>query len=174
MDEPLEGCPLRKARTTKKREKAELHIGEKDMWAAVSVDPILDDQGNVTGAVHTIRDITDRKKTEEALRESERSFRNIFENAALGLYRTTPDGRVLMANSALLRMFGYASFEKLARRDLEDEGFEPAYPRSIFKERIKHLGGNIKIESSPGRGTTITLTAPLEQQDNKQTKGAEQ
>ncbi len=41
-----------------------------------------------------------------------------------------------------------------------------------IKERLEHLGGNVKIESSPGRGTTITLTAPLGNQENKQTKGA--
>ena len=69
--EPLENCPLIKTKTTKKRQKAEFYIAEKGIWALVSVDPILDEQGNLTGAVHIIRDITERKRAEEKLRESE-------------------------------------------------------------------------------------------------------
>jgi len=147
-DEPREGCVLSKTASTKKRHKTELYIPEKDMWTVVSADPILDEQGNMTGTVHIIRDITDRKKTEEALRESEGSFRNIFENAVLGLYRTTPDGRILMANSALLRMLGYASLEDLAERNLEEEGFAPEYPRSTFKQRIEADGRIVGLESA--------------------------
>jgi PAS domain S-box-containing protein len=147
-EEPPEGCPLRKAASTKKRHKTELYVPEKDMWTVVSVDPILDEQGNMAGAVHIMRDITGRKKIEEALRESERHFRDIFENAVLGLYRTTPDGRILMANPALLHMLGYASFEDLAERNLEEEGFAPEYPRSTFKERIEADGQIVGLESA--------------------------
>ncbi|MHC4322998.1 MAG: sensor histidine kinase, partial [Planctomycetota bacterium] len=85
-----------------------------------------------------VRDISERKKAEEALRESEDRFRNIFNNAMVGLYRTTPDGRVLMANPAILQMLGYESFEELAKRNLEKEGFEPDYSRPDFKERIEN------------------------------------
>jgi len=67
-NEPLENCPLIKAKTTKKRQKAELYIAEKGIWALVSVDPILDELGNLTGAVHIIRDITERKRAEEGLK----------------------------------------------------------------------------------------------------------
>ena len=46
------------------------------------------------------------------------------------------DGRVLLANPALLRMLGYDSLADIQRRDLDREGFEPTYPRSEFKQRI--------------------------------------
>ncbi|NIP23132.1 MAG: PAS domain S-box protein [Phycisphaerae bacterium] len=88
----------------------------------------------------TFVDITDQKRMEEALRRSEKRFRDIFENTAVGIYRTTPDGRVLMANPALVNMLGYSSFEELSRRDLEEEGFEPQYLRSRFKEKIERKG----------------------------------
>jgi len=158
-DEPLENCPLIKTKTTKKREKAELYIAEKGIWALVSVDPILDEQGNLTGAVHIIRDITQRKKAEEALRESEQCFRNIFDNTVVGLYRTTPDGRILMANPALLRMLGYSSFEELADRNLEQYGFAPHNPRSVFKERIEAEGEVFGLESAwiKRDGTTVFI-----------------
>jgi len=83
-NEPLENCPLVKTKTTKKREKAEFYIVEKGIWTLVSVDPILDELGNMTGAVHIIRDITERKKAEEALQKSVRLSRDTGEMAKVG------------------------------------------------------------------------------------------
>jgi PAS domain S-box-containing protein len=57
------------------------------------------------------------------LEEKRRQYRDLFENVPTGVYRTTPDGRILMANSALIRMLGYCSLEELACRNLEKEGF---------------------------------------------------
>ena len=103
------------------------------------------------------RENAERVQTEKALRESEERFRSIFENATIGLYRTTPDGRVLMANPALLRMLGYSSFEGLAQRRLEEEGYAPEYPRSDFKQRVESEGQINGLESAWVRrdGTTV-------------------
>jgi PAS domain S-box-containing protein len=95
-----------------------------------------------------VLDITDQKGAVEALRESEDRFKKIFENAMVGIYRTTPDGQILMANPALLAMLGYASFEELAERNLEEEGYEPEYPRSLFKTRIEEEGRIRGLEAS--------------------------
>jgi len=83
----------------------------------------------------------------KALDESERRYRALFENSVLGVYRTTPDGRVLMANPALLRMLGYRSLEELTSRDLEHGEFEPRYSRARFKEKIETEGQIIGLES---------------------------
>ncbi len=92
-------------------------------------------------------DITDQKRMEEALRRSEKRFRDIFENTAVGIYCTTPDGRILMANPALVHMLRYSSFEELSQRNLEEEGFEPQYRRSMFKEEIERKGRIVSWES---------------------------
>jgi len=55
-----------------------------------------------------IKEINYRKDAEEALRESEEKYRNLFKNAQVGLYRTIiSDGKFVEANDALARMFGY-------------------------------------------------------------------
>jgi PAS domain S-box-containing protein len=95
-NKPLEDCPLIKTKTTKTRQKAELCIAEKGIWALVSVDPILDEQGNLTGAVHIIRDITDRKKAEE---EIGRLAKFPAENPHPVL-RITKEGEILYSNEA--------------------------------------------------------------------------
>ena len=55
------------------------------------------------------RDITERKKTENALRASEERYRRLFEDAVLGIFRSSPEGKLLAANPAMARMFGYDS-----------------------------------------------------------------
>lgn len=90
--------------------------------------------------------IAERQRIEEALRESETRFRSLFENATIGLYRTTPDGRILLANPTLIRMLGHSSFEELAKRNLETEGFEPNYQRSHFREMLEREGQVIGLE----------------------------
>jgi PAS domain S-box-containing protein len=86
------------------------------------------------------KDVTERERAEEALRASEERLRSFIENVPLGVYRTTPDGRVLMANPALLRMLGYDSLQELLSRNLERDGFEAGYPRSAFREQLERHG----------------------------------
>ena len=71
----------------------------------------------------------------------------LLEGLPIGVYRTTPDGRVLMANPALLRMLGYASLAELSSRDLNQE-FEPEYARSGFKQSLAQSGEVIGLEST--------------------------
>jgi len=86
------------------------------------------------------QDITERKQAEEELQASELRFRSLYENATIGIYRTTPDGNILLANPALVEMLGYTSFQELAERNLEKDGFEPSYQRKEFLEKIEKDG----------------------------------
>jgi PAS domain S-box-containing protein len=100
---------------------------------------------------------------EEALRESEERFESLFENAVLGIYRTTPDGQILLANPALCKMLGCASLEELQQRNLETDGFHPAYPRSDYKKEIEKKGVIIGLEArwttSDGRTVFVRESA---------------
>ncbi|MBC7081335.1 MAG: PAS domain S-box protein [Thermoplasmatales archaeon] len=86
-------------------------------------------------------DITDEMKAKIALKESEKKFRKIFENANVGIYRTTPDGKILFVNPFLAKMLGYENVEELLKRDLKDERYyEPGYERKKFTEEIGKKG----------------------------------
>jgi PAS domain S-box-containing protein len=98
------------------------------------------------------------KANREALRASEAQFRRFIENLPLGVYRSTPDGRVLMANPALLRMLGYDSWQELASRNLEGEAFEAGYPRSAFREQIEREGEARGLEAGwKGRDGSVVF-----------------
>jgi PAS domain S-box-containing protein len=103
--------------------------------------------------------IRERERIEEALRESEARFRSLFENATIGLYRTTQEGRILLANPTLIRMLGYRTFEEIAQRNLETEGFEPNYSRKQFRASLETAGLIIGLESSWTRmdGSVISV-----------------
>jgi len=103
--------------------------------------------GKLEGFLSVIRDITERKKASEALRESEEKFRNVFENTLIGMYRATPEGEILMANPALVKMLGFYSFEELRLRNLEKGGYISDYPRVEFKKRIRTEGKITGLES---------------------------
>ncbi len=125
----------------------QLHHSSGARWWLVNRFPLQGAEGRPAHVAGLYVDITERKRAEEALRESEERFKSLFNNALLGLYRTTPDGEVLMANPALCRMLGYASPEEMKRRNLEEEGFQPDYNRAEFKREIEEKGVIMGLEA---------------------------
>ncbi len=72
--------------------------------------PLIAD-GQVVGSFGIVRDITGRKRAEEALRESEERFRSAFEDAAVGMALVALDGRILEVNQICSQMLGYSKRE---------------------------------------------------------------
>ncbi len=97
------------------------------------------------------------KRGEVALRESERRYRAVFENSASGLYRTTPDGQILMANPALVQMMGYSSLEELAQRNLQNEIYVSRIARAAFVRAIERDGVVQDLETALVRKDGSTL-----------------
>ena len=71
--------------------------------------------GQVVRLFGTAMDITDRKKAEIALQESEQRFRAVFEQAAIGIVKVWPDGHILKANPGFCNIVGYSELELKAR-----------------------------------------------------------
>lgn len=98
---------------------------------------ILDENGNSYALAGIIRDITESKQAQNALEESEKRYRNIFEYSPIGIYRTTRDGKVLLANPAFVNMLGIPAVEELKKINLNDYKYILDYPRSDFLERME-------------------------------------
>ncbi len=133
-----------------------------EFWVEVSLT-VVPIQGRQIIEV-VFRDISERKRAEEALKRAEEKYRNIFDNAVEGFQQVTPDGRFLSANPFLARMYGYGSPEELmaevtdvgtqvhvdpeARRRfgaiLEEQGFIEGYET----ERYRKDGSRIWVSSN--------------------------
>jgi two-component system cell cycle sensor histidine kinase/response regulator CckA len=87
----------------------------------ISLSPQQTDEGILVSS--TIRDITERKRIDEALRQSEANFRAMIEGT-YGVYRATPEGKLLVVNDALVKMLGYESAAELMALNLATDVFE--------------------------------------------------
>jgi PAS domain S-box-containing protein len=92
-------------------------------------------------------DVKRYKKVKKALAESEERFRQLFENVPIGIYRTTPDGRIIDSNPALVKMLGYESFAELATRNLEEDFSDAGYKRGDFIKLLERNGEIKGLES---------------------------
>jgi len=95
-----------------------------------------DEQGVLGGLVGVMVDITERKKAEKALAETEERYRSIFENAVEGIFQSSPDGRILEVNPAHARMFGYDSPQEMivAFEDIGQGHYVTPEDRKQFRE----------------------------------------
>jgi len=82
----------------------------------------------------------------ELIIKNEESYRNIVESSVIGIYRTTPNGQILMANPTLINLLKFDSFEDLSHRNLKNEGFENIEQRNKFQQKIAECG-QVSMES---------------------------
>lgn len=83
-------------------------------WNELSVSPVFDDDGRLVNFVGVQKDVTERVRYEESLRESEERFRLTFEAAGVGIAHVAPDGRWLRINGKLSEIVGYLREELLS------------------------------------------------------------
>jgi PAS domain S-box-containing protein len=90
---------------------------------------------------------------------NEDPYRSLFENIHDGIYRSTPDGRILMANPALVRMLGYDSEEDLKKMNIGRDIYNSAAERGFFVKQIDTDGRLKDTELILKRkdGTNITV-----------------
>jgi diguanylate cyclase (GGDEF)-like protein/PAS domain S-box-containing protein len=93
-----------------------------------------------------IHDITERKRAEEALLLSEQKYRNIVDYASVGIYRSTPDGTILMANPALARILGYDTTDELQQRNLATDVYLTESERQTALQQFAANGYAIEEE----------------------------
>ena len=77
-----------------------------------TITPVRLNSRGITHFIAIKQDVTDRKHAEEVLRQTEENYRSLFENAPVGIYQSTPDGRFLSVNPALAQICGYETPEQ--------------------------------------------------------------
>jgi PAS domain S-box-containing protein len=130
-NEAPEECPLKRAKTTKKHEQIELYLPEKDIWIEASVSPVFDQQGNLSSAIHIIRDITDRKQMEELLRKERDKAQKYLDVAGVMFVAIDAEQRVGLINKKGCEILGYSEEEVVAKN-----WFDNFLPEKV-REQVK-------------------------------------
>jgi PAS domain S-box-containing protein len=112
------------------------------IWLETKIKPILAPDGTLRYILSASRDVTEREQVEDALKLSEEKFRNIFENAVMGIFQTTPGGIYLSVNPAGARMYGYDSPEYMVKSitDMSNQVYVNPADRIRFKVALADKG----------------------------------
>ena len=109
-DRPPRACPHLSLLEDGKAHHSEVYDEGLNKWLLVSVIPIVNEGGHLTGSIHIARDITIQKQIEQALRESEERLRHLSEATVDGVLLSR-GSRIVTTNRVLAEMMGYTMKE---------------------------------------------------------------
>jgi PAS domain S-box-containing protein/diguanylate cyclase (GGDEF)-like protein len=129
-------------------------------WLETRAAPLRDAAGEVLQLLGITHDVTERKRAEQALRESEAKYRQLIEQAADGIFLSDADGNYLLVNSRGCELLGYAENELLGLNALDTYVEEE---REIHARRIEQVraGESLRFERMVRRKDGSTFSAEV-------------
>jgi two-component system NtrC family sensor kinase len=142
----------------------------------VCLAPTRSEDGRIKTYAY-IRDITERKKFEKELKESEEKFRNLFERVRHGLFISSREGRFLDCNQAMLEMLGYHDKEEFLKIDITKDLYVNPEDRNKFQRLVEKEGFvkdfEVEFMKKKGEKITVLLTAHAKRDENGEIIGYE-
>jgi two-component system NtrC family sensor kinase len=154
-----------------------LHTPQDQVKASeVCIAPTRSEDGRIKTYAY-IRDITERKKFEKELKESEEKFRNLFERVQHGLFISTQEGRFLDCNQAMLDMAGYPNKEEFLKINIAKDLYVNSEDREAFRRLVEQKGFvkdlEVEFKKKNGEKITVLLTAHVTRDENGEITGYE-
>ncbi len=124
-------------------------FGDKNYYAEVSIVPVLDEKGKGIYALWSSRDISERKRAENALQESEERFETVIENLPDEIFVHGLDGKFILVNKASCEKTGYTKDELLGMEVgvIDHESIDRDDKKNIWL-KLQKKGGFERIEST--------------------------
>lgn len=138
-------------------------------WVIIKASPLHDQFGKVIGAIASIRDVTERKRVEDSLRESKEQYRAIIDNTTDYIMRFDRVHRHLYANPAALASVGM-SLDDIVGKDQRDLGF-PAHLCDLWEHNIDKVfttgvSHSIEFDMNFVNGKTVHIQMTLSPEFN--------
>jgi PAS domain S-box-containing protein len=131
----------------------------------VSITPITDENGRIKEIMGVIRDITDRKRAEEVLMESEKKYRDLVDNSLVSVFKTNLNGDLLFFNQALVELFDYNSPQQLMNVNVKSWYKKPS-DRIRLMEILKKKGSfkdfEVEMVTRNNKKLTVIINSTLE------------
>jgi len=136
-------CPAVKTLKTGEPQEVVDFSSYKKNWVLRSY-PVRDEKESLIGIVEIVTDITERRRAQEALRQSEQKYRELFENANDIIFILDFDGKILSCNAAASNTYGYEPEQLvgLSIENLLDQDYVP-----VVRKLIRQKAGDTEVQS---------------------------
>ncbi|MFA4878051.1 MAG: PAS domain S-box protein [Methanoregula sp.] len=136
------------------------NMGEHGIWLYFTASVLRDSQGVIIGAVETLEDITEEKKGEEELRQSEAQYRSILENIQDVFYRSDSKGNLIMMSPSGASLLGYDSPDDLIGMSIAGQIYANPEDRTAFLDAMKEKSfvQNYPVNLLRKDGSVVTVS----------------
>jgi PAS domain S-box-containing protein len=158
---------LRRGERVEHLETVRMRKDGKQIDVSVTISPVKDAAGRITGSSAIARDVTERKRAEAALRESEAYFRAVAESSIDAMVATDSVGRISAWNPAAQRMFQYTEEEILGQplTVIMPERYRKAYQEGMHRYQhtgiSRYIGGTMELVGQRKDGSEFPLEVSL-------------
>ncbi|MFC1786544.1 PAS domain S-box protein [Halobacteriota archaeon] len=133
-----------------------LEIKGRNLWYDAKISSIRDQSGAVTEVIGVVRNITDQKRAEEALRDSERLYRLLADNASDVIWTADMNNHLTYVSPSVTRLLGYSVEEAIANT------MEKVFTTASYERAMKVLAEELEIENSEQKDQSRSRTVELD------------
>ncbi|MCG8431700.1 MAG: PAS domain-containing protein, partial [Candidatus Omnitrophica bacterium] len=158
-DSPHDFCPCQKTFSTGEATQQEIYEPKLNSYLEIDTSPIRSEEGEVVKCVHVIKNITDRKLSEQALRDSEEKYRSLVDNIGIGVALISRDMRILTLNKRMHEWFPHVNVNETPVCYRAFRTYSPGEECPDCPTQKTFLDGKIHelIDSRPVNGRMVTF-----------------
>ena len=173
FDSPCNGadnpCPIKEVTESKKPVMVKHRFLNKKGSPTINVIhayPVLDENGDVKNIIEYYIELKNNLPANNKANGETELFKELYENATIGIYRSTPGGKIITANPAAVAILGYTSLDELIEINLA-EGYQNSEDRIRFQKIMEAEGTTFGFETKWKRGDNKVIDISISAQSVK-------